>query len=324
MKQVFWILLLTAGWLPVCGRANESVQIDGVAAYVNTHVITISDVLKASRELQERFSKKALDTEANALYQDALNEVISRKLIVDDYENQKEIQIPEVIVDERVDEIVQDMFKGNRADLLEALSRDGLTEDAWRLQIREQIIISAMRNLRIDSKVAVSPVAVRDMYAQNLNDYTTSPKVKLRMIVIAKGEGAAAQAAQQKKLDAVLKGMRETADAFGALAQQYSEDSHADEGGVRGWMERDMLRSDLAEVAFSVPVGECSDPVDIGKQHCILKIDDRVEAETMPFKEAQPRIKARLRMEQSRERFESWISRLRENAYVNIVEKAPF
>jgi peptidyl-prolyl cis-trans isomerase SurA len=224
-------------------------------------------------------------------------------------------------VEERINTIVQNMFDGNRSHLFDALAQDGLSERAWRDQIREQLIVGAMRNLRVDSKVAVSPLAVREAYDHCPDDYATQPKAKVRMIIISKGASEEEEATQQAKVDAVLEGIKAGGD-FAELAIANSEDGHAVDGGDRGWLERDMLRDDLAEVAFSIGIGEVSDAVDIGKQLCIVKVEDRVDAERISFEEVQPVIERKLRIEQSRDLYDSWIARLRKNGYVKIVSKS--
>lgn len=323
MKRLSMIALLALLVASVGLTATPS-RIDGVAAYVNAHVITVSDVLKASRALQEQLAKSGGDSAAlNKAYLEALDSVVARKLIVDDYGEQKEIKIPDSIVEERVESVIRDMFNGDRSDLLAALAGDGMSEDAWRDQLREQMVVSSMRSLRVDSKIDVSPLAVRKRYDDNRESYARQPKVSLSMIVIAKGSDDAEQAVQQAKADEVLQSLKTGGD-FTELAQKFSEDSRAADGGKRGWMERDMLREDLAEVAFSVGVGQVSDAVDIGKQFCILKIDDRVDAVVVPFSEAQPTIERELRRQESRELYDAWVARLRDDAYVKIVDESPF
>jgi len=307
--------------IPMTGMAQASQEVDGVAAYANAHIITVSDVIRTSRSLQEKLSKGGV-VDVDSIYTEALEDIIGRKLILDDYENQKEIKIPESIFVERADAIIRDMFNGNRLKFIEALAADELSESRWREQMRERTIVGAMRNLRVDSKVTVSPLAARKIYDENRSKYTSQPSVKLRMIVIAKGSSDDEKAAQNKKLDELLKELKDGGD-FSELAKSYSEDSYAADGGNRDWMKRDMLRSDLADAAFSTEVGGVSEVIDIGKQLCIIKVDDKVDAKIVPFEEAKPLIEQQIRIEQSVKLHDAWIGRLRKNAYVKVVEKNP-
>jgi len=319
MKRYVGIMIAVV--LPMIGFSESPLRIDGVSAYANEHVITVSDVLKSSRALQELLASKRDGEELNKVYRDAIDEVISRKLIVDEYESQKEIRIPEGVVEERVDSIVREMFNGERSELLKALAKDGLSEEIWRAQIQEQTIVSAMRNLRVDSKLSISPLTVREAYDRDRAKYATPPKVKLRMIVIAKGDTPEETTAQRAKLERVKAALAK-GDAFATVAVAHSEDSRAAEGGDRGWLERDMLREDLAKVAFACAVGAVSETVDIGKQVCILTVEDKVDAVLIPFEDVQGRIERELQIGQSRQLFDAWIARLRKHAYVKIVDKA--
>jgi len=306
-----------------CIAAESDMKIDGVAAYVNTYVITISDVIKGSRDLQKGLAKKIRNpADLNSIYLDSLENQIGRKLILGDYDNQKEIKIPESIFSDRADAIIEDMFKGSRTDFLEALAADDISEARWRSNIRERTIVSAMRNLRVDSKVAISPLAAHEVYENNKEKYSTQPSVKMSMIVITKGISADEKTAQKAKLDKLMKELNDGGD-FAEAAKTYSEDSYAKSGGKRDWMKRDMLRKDLADAAFSTEAGGIR-VVDIGKQFCVIKVDDKVKAEMVAFDDARPLIEQQLRTEQSRKLYDAWIARLRKTAYVKIVDKSPF
>jgi len=322
IKKMF--LAVTAVLMPLaCVAAEPDMKIDGVAAYVNSYVITISDVIKGSRELQQELAKRNRDSAVlNSTYIDSMENVIGRKLILGDYENQKEIKIPESIFSDRADAIIEDMFKGSRTDFLEALAADDISESRWRANMREKTIVSAMRNLRVDSKVAISPLAAHEVYENNKEKYSTQPSVKMSMIVIAKGTSTEEQTAQKAKLDKLMKELTDGGD-FSEAAKTYSEDSYAKSGGKRDWMKRDMLRKDLADAAFSTEAGGIR-VVDIGKQFCVIKVDDKVKAEMVAFDDARPLIEQQLRMEQSRKLYDAWIARLRKTAYVKIVDKSPF
>ncbi len=318
------LMFIVVALLPILSMATSQMRIDGVSAYVNNHIITVSDVVKTSRELQELMdSSGGSKSEFDRTYKDALDRVIEKKLIVDAYEEQKEIKVPDTMISERVDSVLEEMFNGDRQKLIEALALDGMSEQDWRENIREQIIVSAMRNLRVDSKVSVSPLDVRETYDKNIEQYQRSPKVKLRMIVIAKGVDPNEKAQQREKLAAVFADL-EKGESFAEVAKKYSEDSRAEEGGDRGWLERDMLREDLADKAFEIEAGKISEPIDIGKQFCILQIEDRVAADTISFDDAQPKIEYALRMDAAKALYEDWVSHLRRKAFIKIVDEAPF
>ncbi len=312
------MIAAVAGWAWLVAGAAEAkrIRLDGVAAFVNDDVITISEVVRLSRELQAGLAKAAPDTAAlNAAYAEALETAIGRRLVLKAYAGQKKIAVPDAMVQERVDTIINTSFHGDRAALIEALTQDGIGFDAWRDQIRDNIIVGAMRNVEIDSKIRVSPVAVREHYDAHREDYVQVGKVRLRMLVLPSGE--------REKADRLAAELRDGAD-FATLAREHSTGPRAADGGDRGWMALDMLREELAATARTLPTGKTSDPVLVGSDLYILRVDERAEGHAQTFDDVQSAISGELRMRAAARMYQAWIAALRRDAFVRIVEDEPF
>ena len=307
---------LAVAFATMCVAEANRVRLDGVAAFVNDEVITISEVVRLSRELQAGLAEAVPDVDAlNELYVKALDVAVGRRLILKAYGDQKRIVIPDTMVQERVDTIVNTAFHGDRAALVTALAQDGLTYDAWQAQIRDNIVIGAMRNVEVDSKVRISPVAVRERYTAHPEAFKHVGRARLHMLVLP--------ADQQTKAARLAAELRAGAD-FEALAREHSTGARAAAGGDRGWMELDMLRDELAAVARSVPVGEVSAPSAVGDELYILRVDEREGGGMPPFEEVQPQIEATLRREAAQDLYGAWIDALRRDAFVKVVEAKPF
>lgn len=321
MRKMFAGVLALA--LPLVVFAESEMKVDGVAAYVGSYSITISDVIRSSADLQQQLRRNTRDiTALNSIYTNALERLIEDKLILSDYDNQDKLKIPENAFVERENAMVEQMFNGNRSDFLDQLAAEGITEDQWRNNLRSKSIVSAMINLNVESKIAISPLAAYEEYKSSADKYTAQPSVKMRMIVVSKGSGDAAEKEQKKKMVKVLSELKDGGD-FAELAKKYSEDSYAEKGGERGWTKKDMLRKELADAAFGAEPGAVR-VVDLGKQYCVIQIEDIVKAEKIPFEEARPLIERELRHRQSETLYNAWIKRLRRDIYVKIVGKTPF
>lgn len=318
------ILITILACLASTGLADTSVLIDGVVATVNNHVITHSDVLGSSRELQQLLASRRADRDAlNKAYSQTLDDLINRKLIIDEYEDQRKIQIPPSMIDDRAESVVRDMFRDDRAAFLAALREDGQSERAWRNQIREQMIVSAMRNLRVDSQVSISPVAVASAFEKDPDAFATPPRVTFSMIVLARGETDEARAQQFEKLETVLDALK-AGDTFADVARRYSEEAMATEGGFRDWIDVGQLRPELQDVLTGLDHGGVSEPTDLGGSRLIVKLHDRQTEDRVPFVDAYPVIERTLRQKKSQQLFEEWVERLRRDAFVNIIERHPF
>ena len=315
MKVLLSLLLLPCVVVPV----QASVRIDGIAARVNGHVITLSDVLGASAELQALLREGRGGTVANSLYQRVLEELIGRKLILDSYGAQKEIQIPPIAVESQVQEVIREMFQDDRNAFLHALGEDGRSERAWREEIREQIIVRAMRNLRVDRHVRVSPTAVRARYDADPTRFGAAAEWTYRMIVVS-GEAHDTAQALRDQVDEAL----QAGEAFEAVAQRLSEDALAGEGGLRGPIDPGQLRVEIREALSQLDVGAVSPAILLGQHMVWLELVERQDGETPGFESVYARIQNEIFRERAAALYESWLARLQERAFVSVVVTAPF
>lgn len=305
--------------------ADSAAKIDGVAAYVNDHVITISDVLLGSRAIQDALSgraPRASKESLNALYRDSLDSLIDSKLVIDEYRKQDKIQIPESMVDERVETITHDVFRDDRAALLAGLGADGLDLETWRDQIRDNIIIRAMRSVLIESKISVSPTEVRSAYEEYSRTNAVPVRIRLRMmeVKVREGEDDTAWSNRVQDVQQRLAG----GEAFDVVTRECSQDRFAEKGGLRDWAAADMYRSELAEGALRLEKGGTSDAIIIGESAFFLRLEDREEPQPVLFEDVEQRMQWQLRRQKSNKRYEAWLQSLRRDAYIKIVTEKQF
>lgn len=311
---------MLAGLILLVGSAVQaSVQIDGVAAFVNDHVITVSDVLGASRTLQQQLRGGRGGREANELFHEVLGELIDRKLIADSYEQQREVQIPPIVVDERVQEIVQEMFRDDRNAFLRALGEEGRSERSWREEIREQVVVRAMRNLRVDRHVHISPTEVRAWYDAHPEQFVRDAEVTYRMLVV----DAAAPDASTNAV-AQVKAALATDTDFGDVTRQFSNDRFADRGGLRGPVDPGQLREEVRQALEGLAVGEVAGPIALGDNMIWLQLEMYVAAEQVPFEEAYDQIQLAIFRERAEAKYSRWLTRLRSDAFITVTVDEPF
>src|SRR5271163_1021525 len=128
-KLLFTLLFAIAFFMPQI-RAAEPEVIDGVAAVVNGDVITFSQVQDVSgpreRTLREQFTGQELIDKIKEARLAALNDLIDRQLIVQEFKK-KQYNIPEYVVDDQIANIIKDDFAGDRQAFLRTLNAQGYT-----------------------------------------------------------------------------------------------------------------------------------------------------------------------------------------------------
>lgn len=302
-------------------HAGERMVLDGVAAHVNEHVVTVGEIAElvepVNRQLRNTYSGKDLDEKLRVAFEDALESVVARYLILDAYAGQ-DGKIPEWAVDRRIDEIVRETCNGERSVLMEKLARDRMSFDDLRTKVREGIVVSAMRGENVARNVNISPKVVHEAYLRNREKYMRTARLKLRMIVlpIPADRDGAAKARQQA--DDMAGRLRDGAD-FAAMAKSMSKGAKADDGGDWGWIDpAETLRMELARAAEKLAPTEVSRVLEVEDQLYILKVEGRRAAAPAPFEEVQPELVRELRQKEFERIFRAWIGRLKEGAYIKI------
>lgn len=307
--------------LAVSADAGERVVLDGVAAHVNSHVVTVAEVAElvepVNRQLRNTYAGDELKAKLRAAFDDALESLVARYLILDAYEEQ-EGKIPEWAVDRRIEEIVEETCNGDRSVLMAKLARDRMSFEDLRARVREGIIISVMRSESVTKNVSVSPQAVHDVYVENKARYMRPEMLKLRMIVLDLPADDAEAARARQQAEGAVKRLRAGAD-FGMTAKKMSKGAKAADGGDWGWVEPgETLRPELVKVAAGLAPTEISDVIELGEQLYILKVDGRRGAAAAPFDEVQSRIARQLRQKEFERLFRAWIKRLKKTAYIKV------
>jgi parvulin-like peptidyl-prolyl isomerase len=171
--------------------------VDGVVAIVNDKVITYSEVMTlvepVDRELRRSYSGQDLEDQRRKAQVDALNNLIERALIVQEF-NTKGYKIPDSMVEQQITDIIANEYGGNRAAFIKTLEAENLTLSQFREQERERVIVQAMRSHKIQQAVIVSPYKIEKYYQQHLDDFKVGDQIKLRMIFIKRGEPVSAEA----------------------------------------------------------------------------------------------------------------------------------
>lgn len=325
MKRIsYMICLVLVTFFVVNAMAQKEVLLDGLMAKVNDHSITIGDVMLQVQPLQRQliaeYKGEELRRETKKVFQKSLENLIESKLILDAYKDQQG-QIPENVVDGRVNEILHEVFNDDRKAMMRALADDNLTYESWRDNIRNQIIVSSMRHANVQQRLKISSVDVQKYYQEHLEDYKTENSIKVQMIVL-KNAVDGTKGEVQKALD--LRAQLKNGGDFSAAAKKFSKGYKADDGGDWGWVATGDLREELRVAEAKLKIGEISDVLEVDEDLYILKVSERKTGAIESFADARVGIEGELRNKEGTRLHKEWISSLKRNAQVEVIEIDPF
>lgn len=140
--------------------------------------------------------------------------------------------------------------------------------------------------------------SVRTYYEINPGKFTEPQENKISMILLRvdPSAGSAAWEAARLKGEELAKRIRNGED-FASLSKEYSSDKSATKGGKMGYLHKGMLAPAAEEAIDKLAKGEITDPIMVLEGYGIFRLDDRIEAELLPYEKARKRASELLKRE---------------------------
>jgi parvulin-like peptidyl-prolyl isomerase len=310
--------ILAGVWFLVAPVSLRAELVNGIVAVVHDSVITYEQVRELTEQTDETLRRQY--PEQGLLYQQKLEQ--SRAENIDKLEQNELIlhefktagySLPESVIEDEIKDEIRERF-GDRVTATKTLQARGMTYEKYREQVRERFIIGVMRHKNVASEIIISPHKVEVYYLNHKNDFKVEDQVKLRMIVLTKiSESSAPQV--RKLAEEILQKLSEGA-AFDEMAKIYSQGSQRGQGGDWGWVERSVLRKELAEPAFSLKAGQRSGVIETPDAFYLMLVEDTRPAHCKPLVDVREQIEKTLLLDEQKRLEQQWIARLKKKTFV--------
>ena len=310
MKTGLLLLALLAG------ACAHGVVLDGLAAKVNDAVITVDDVGTAIGDLRRSGALKVTGEDIKTAYSNTVEFLVERRLILQ-LAAEKKVTFPEWVVEGRIREIVKDKFDGdmNKLNAMLAQTKTPLTE--WRNMIRDDMIVTAMRQQFVEKYVTATPADMFREYNENKNLYRSEAKSSVSVILLKPADDKKSPSVSTRGEEILAR--LERGEPFADLARKFSADSHAKDGGA--WKDvnpEEAFRPEIAKTIASLKVGEVSKLVDLDGWGFIVRKDAETGVKERSFAEAYDDIERKVKARLGKEAYRNWVQRLRAAAFVKI------
>jgi len=273
MVRLFLLLLL----FPAMAHAQGAALVDRIVAVVNKEVITYSELDEAVDAAERQLERQKTPAPPRPVLERQLLE----RLILDKAQLQMARDIGIRVDELQLDRAVQRIAQNNNmtlADFRRALERDGVPFDAWREDLREQILLNRLREREVNDRIQVSDSEI-DLFLEELKTSPARVEYNLSHVLVripeqASPEAIAAARARAGKAQAEA---RAGAD-FGRVAASYSDAPDALNGGALGWRTRDRLPALFADALRGMKGGEVSELLRSPAGFHVLKLVERRDA----------------------------------------------
>jgi peptidyl-prolyl cis-trans isomerase SurA len=315
-----FFLALIIGLVPFCLNAQNGsiIPLNGIVARVNDSLITYKEVFTAISSdldfIDRRYAAQpALRAQKEReLWGDAVRELVERQLILHEFKTGG-YNLPESYIEDQITRDIRNNF-GDRLTLTRTLQAQGLTFESYKQRVRERIIMEAMIGSFVPRDPVISPFKIETYYKENQDSFQLEDQIKLRMIVITNRPSDTAFSAVNMAREVHTK--LEEGTPFAEMARIYSHGSQNIEGGDWGWVQRSVLRSDLAEVAFSLQPGRHSDVLERPDGCYLMLVEESKPAHTRPLAEVHQQIEKILKDQETSRLRTKWVEKLRAKSFV--------
>jgi len=227
-----------------------------------------------------------------------------------------------VVKDEEVMDTIRDIARRQNVSLdalKQALDKEGTTLEAYRNEIREQMV--RMRILRRDvrSKIAISEEEIGAYYLKHREEYEGKEAVRIKQILLPYPSGIDEEG--KKKLREQAETIRKrimAGEPFDLMAATYSQGPAAAQGGDLGFIEKGLMLPEVDRVAFSLKQDEVSDLVESSLGLHLLKLVDKRGAGVKPIEAVRQEIVDRLEEGKLEVKYEDWMEGLRKRSHIEI------
>jgi len=260
--------------------AGAQRQADFIVAVVNSEPITNNEVRAKLLRTEQMLKQQGTAAPPRS---ELLPQLIER--MINDKAQLQAAQASGLKIDDNaVEAAVQTVARQNQItvdELRRRLTADGIDYDQFRSEIRDELLISRLRQREVKVDVSESEI---DAYLREQQGppgaANASPAgLNLAEILVAVPENATPEqvASLQAKAQQVLERARSGAD-FAALAAEVSASAARGNGGQMGLRSADRYPPLFVEATQSVPAGGLAGPVRSGAGFHILKVIEKRQA----------------------------------------------
>lgn len=280
MKKLFatLILVLSAsaalGDAPQANAPSNIVEVDRIVAIVNDAVITRGELDEQIHTIKQQLRQQKTQLPPDAVLQkQVLERLISNQLQLQ-LAASTGIRVDDDVLNKAIGRIAE-QNKLSITEFRDVLEKDGINFASFREDIRNEIIMTRLRQRQVDSRINVTDQEVARFLAAQADKGKSDDEYRVSHILIAVPEAASPEQIQaaKQKAQQVLDDLRGGAD-FKETAIAVSNGQQALEGGDLGWRRAGQLPSLFAPLVGRMKPGDLSDIIRSPSGFHIIKLLD--------------------------------------------------
>ncbi|MBW8350695.1 peptidylprolyl isomerase [Bacillus sp. IITD106] len=222
--------------------------------------------------------------------QDTLNSMIEKKVIEQEAKKEK-VSISDKEKQKEMDSYIEQY--GGKDAFEAALKQSGISKKDIEQDVIQYLSIKKM----LEPKIKITEDDMKKYFEEKKASFDEKEQVQASHILVE----------DEKKAEEVEKKIKEGKD-FAELAKEYSTDpGSAQKGGDLGYFGKGEMVKEFEDAAFSMKIGEISDPVKSEHGYHIIKVTGKKAAKDAKYEDHKDEIKEALFKEKLQSEYQPWL-----------------
>jgi peptidyl-prolyl cis-trans isomerase SurA len=320
---------------PAASQPSDMTVVEEIIARINNSIISRADLRRSEEQLAADLSKpdSGIPPEGQPQQKDLLRDLIDTQLLS---QKAEELGInADTDVIKRLDELRKQMHAESMEDLEKAAQAQGVSFEEFKQNLKNSILTQRVVQQEVGQHISVTQQEIQDFYNQHKNEMQRPEQVRLSEILIIPAQpaqpsaaavglkspsavtGDEAVAAAKAKADGIYAQLVKGAN-FNDLAKASSGGPTAAQGGDLEYFKRGTLSKQLEDQVFGLKAGQFTEPIRTNQGWVILKVTEHQSEGIPTLREVEPQIQERLYMSKMQPALREYLTKLRENAYIDI------
>lgn len=317
-------LTFSTALFSINAQAEELLVVDRIVAVVNDEIITLYDLNKTLKPYEENIqalgypSEKLRET-LFKLRSDLLGKLVDQKL-ADQQIKKNNLTISLQEIDATIERIKESRSYTDE-DLRAGLAEQGLTIEEYRENLKKQLLRGKLVDREVKSKIVITREEIEKYYNEHREKYAGETKYHLWNIFIRFSQMTDESQKQIAfgKMETVLSQLKQ-GRSFESFADEAPDSPESPEGTDLGLYRLDELSHQLGNVVKDMKEGEYSSIIETDRGYQIIYVQKLLMTDSKSLSDVEAEIKDVLYNEAIDNRYNTWLSELRERSHIKIIK----
>lgn len=253
------------------GRKANVVELDRIVAVVNNEIITRYEMNERMNRVLHQLKQQGTPLPARDVLEKQLLERMIAERVQLQFAAQTGVRVDDNQLDKALDRIAEEN-KLTPEQFRLALEKDNVNFSKFREEIRNEIILTRLREREVDNRVVVSDGEI-DNFLSTQTASGQNTEYNLAHILVQVPEQASPEQikAKQARAEQAYAQLKKGAD-FGQVSASFSDAPDGLQGGAIGWKAAGQLPTLFADALEPLQVGEISPVIRSPNGFHILKL----------------------------------------------------